>query len=269
MTAMTAALHAVNLRSSRRRSAPVKAFRSKVMALWYCAVTLAAVFTINWAYQVFRKPGELLAPFSAAFSKSPEATWQSYGSLFQKHSTEILSPEFLAALAQVESSGNPLAGTYWQWQWSWNPLEIYRPASSALGMYQITDGTFAEARRYCLRNQQVISEGPWHDLGSCWFNSFYLRTLPSHASELTAAHLHRSVITTLAAHGTPRASLAQKQRLAAVIHLCGKQRGARFVRRDFRVTPAERCGDHSLSGYLKKVELMKKRFARLRKSSLP
>ncbi len=27
---------------------------------------------------------------------------------------------------------------------------MYRPASSAVGMYQITDGTFAEARHLCI-----------------------------------------------------------------------------------------------------------------------
>jgi len=44
-----------------------------------------------------------------------------------------VSAEFLAALAQVENDGNPIATTYWRW--SWNPFEVYRPASSALGMF--------------------------------------------------------------------------------------------------------------------------------------
>ena len=57
-----------------------------------------------------------------------------------------MTPDFLAAIAQVEGSGNPVARTYWRWSWRRNFFEVYRPASSAVGMYQITDGTFAEAR---------------------------------------------------------------------------------------------------------------------------
>jgi hypothetical protein len=121
--------------------------------LRWCIVAIGAWFALNWIYQVVRKPGEILAPVSDSLAKSPESTWRSYGSLFEKHSTRIISPEFLAALAQVEGSGNPIASTYWRWRWSWNPFEIYRPASSAVGMFQITDGTFAEARKYCIRDQ--------------------------------------------------------------------------------------------------------------------
>ena len=131
-------------------------------------------------------------------------------------------------------------------------------------MFQITDGTFAEARKFCIRDHQVVIDGPWYDLRSCWFTSFYTRTLASHSSEMTAAYLHRSVINTLAAHRTPKIGLAQQQRLAAVIHLCGLKRGETFVMQGFRATAGERCGTHSLQRYLNKVELMKKQFARLR-----
>jgi hypothetical protein len=235
--------------------------------VWYCVIGIVGFFVLNWVYQVIRKPGEIFAPISASLSKSPESTWRSYGPLFEKHSTDIISPEFLAALAQVEGSGNPVARTYWRWQWSWNPFEIYRPASSAAGMFQITNGTFAEARKYCIRDHAVVTDGPWYDLHSCWFNSFYTRIIPSHSTEMTAAYLHRRVVNMLAARHSSRASLAQQQRLAAVIHLCGLKRGEIFVRRGFRVTADERCGTHSLERYLVQVDLLKKRFARLRRDS--
>jgi len=218
---------------------------------------------VNLIYQVARKPGEIFAPISGSLSKNPLSTWQSYGALFEEHSTNIISPEFLAALAQVESDGNPIARTYWRWQWSRNPFEIYRPASSALGMFQITDGTFGEARKYCIRNHTVVTDGPWYDLRSCWFNSFYVRILPSHATEMIAAYLHHSVVDTLAARRKAKVSLAQKQRLATVIHLCGLKVGETFVARGFRVAPGEVCGTHSLQRYLTQIDLMKKRFARL------
>jgi hypothetical protein len=85
---------------------------------------------------------------------------------------------------------------------------------------------------------------------------------------MTAAHLHRSVVDTLAAHRTPKVSLAQQQRLAAVIHLCGLKRGETFVTQGFRSTVGERCGTHSLQRYLNQVDLMRKRFARLRGISI-
>jgi len=231
-----------------------------------CVFAIGGFFVLNWIFQAIRKPGEILAPVSASLSKSPESTWRSYGPLFEKYSTNIISPEFLAALAQVEGSGNPIAHTYWRWQWSWNPFEIYRPASSALGMFQVTDGTFAEARKYCIRDHEIVTDGPWYDLSSCWFNSFYTRTLASHASEMTAAYLHRSVLATLAARRAAKVSPAQQQKLAAVIHLCGLKRGETFVTRGFRVSPGELCGTHSLRRYLMQVDLMRKRFAQLRRA---
>ena len=230
-----------------------------------CVFAIGGFFVLNWIYQAIRKPGEILAPVSASLSKSPESTWRSYGPLFEKYSTNIISPEFLAALAQVEGSGNPIAHTYWRWQWSWNPFEVYRPASSALGMFQITDGTFAEARKYCIRNHEIVTDGPWYDPNSCWFNGFYTRTLASHASEMTAAYLHRSVLNTLAARRAAKISPAQEQKLAAVIHLCGLKRGETFVAHGFRVSAGELCGTHSLRRYLVQVDLMRKRFAQLRR----
>ena len=130
-------------------------------------------------------------------------------------------------------------------------------------MFQITDGTFAEARKYCIRDHTVVTEGPWYDLRSCWFNSFYVRILPSHATEMIAAYLHQSVVDTLAARRKAKVSLAQKQRLATVIHLCGLKVGETFATRGFRVAPGELCGTHSLQRYLTQIDLMKKRFARL------
>ena len=93
--------------------------------------------------------------------RTPTETWESYGRIFRKHSTAVMAPDLLAALAQVEGSGNPIVRTYWRWTWTTHPFEIYRPASSAVGMYQLTDGTFELARRYCIHDHQVtISQDP-------------------------------------------------------------------------------------------------------------
>jgi hypothetical protein len=42
---------------------------------------------------------------------------------------------------------------------TWNPFAIYQPASSSVGMYQMTDAAFAEARHYCIRNHIVVVDG--------------------------------------------------------------------------------------------------------------
>ena len=246
-------------RSTRSRPAA----RGRYRVAGYALLAVGLFFAVNWAYHVVRKPTELLAPVSPVLAKTPRSTWAAYGHLFREHSTEVVSAEFLAALAQVEGKGNPIARTYWRWQWALNPFEIYRPASSAVGMFQITDGTFREARRYCIHDHAVARDGPWYEPASCWFNSLYSRVVPSDAIELTAAYLDQAVRDTLARHRTARARLEQKQALAAVIHLCGVKRGDAFVRRGFHAAPDERCGDHGLRHYLGQVSLLKRQFARL------
>src|SRR6202012_1889135 len=197
---------------------------------------------INWIYQVARKPSELFFPVSGTLYKSPAETWAEYAPIFKKFATEVMTPEFLAAIAQVEGSGNPVARTYWRWSWSSQPFEIYRPASSAVGMYQITDGNFSEARSYCIRDQAVVADGPWNACRSWWFNGLYSRVIPSHAVELTSAYLDRSVALILERRRIGPASLAQKQMLAALIHLCGAGAGDEFARRRFKLAEGERLG---------------------------
>jgi len=200
---------------------------------------------------------------SGTLSKTPRETWRQYQASFRAHATAVITPAFLAALSQVEGAGNPVARTYWRWRWTLQPFELYRPASSGVGMYQITDATFREAKHYCIRDNVAIERGPWYDLGSCWFNGLYTRTVPSHAIEMTSAYLHRRVAGALARHGITSAPLADRQKLAAVIHLCGAGAGAAFVREGLRVTPDQRCGDHTLAGYLGKVDAMRAVFRRL------
>jgi hypothetical protein len=212
---------------------------------------------------VARKPSEVFFPVSGSLAKVPAQTWREYGPLFETHSTTVITPDLLASLAQMEASGNPVARTYWRWRFSWNPFEVYRPASSAVGMFQITDGTFAEARRYCVHDHIVVEDGPWHDVRSCWFNALYTRVVPAHAVELTAALLDRTVAGILRRNGINRASPQQQQDLAAVVHLCGGGAGEAYARRGFRFNRGQRCGDHAASRYLASVNAMKRQFARL------
>ena len=183
-----------------------------VLALWSA---------VNWIYQVIRKPSELFFPVSGTLFKTPSETWDSYAPIFRRHSTKAITPELLAALAQQEGAGNPVARTYWRWSWRVRPFEIYRPASSSVGMYQMTDGTFAEAKNYCIHDHTLAQAGAWNDWQSCWLNGLYFRVIPSHAVELTAAYLDLHVAGALARHRIATASMREKEHLAAVIALYG------------------------------------------------
>jgi hypothetical protein len=227
-------------------------------------VVLILALVINWIFQVVRKPTELFFPVSATLYKTPTETWQQYAPLFRKYSTRVMTPELLAAMAQVEGSGNPVVRTYWRWSWTTpQPFEVYRPASSAVGMYQITDGNFTEARRLCIRHHVVVDDGPWNDWGSCWFNGLYARVLPGDAVELTSAYLDRNVAMILERHRLAPTPLQLKQQLAAVIHLCGAGAGDDYARRGLQLIPGQRCGDHEVRVYLARIEAMKAVFDRL------
>ena len=237
-----------------------------VQATIVVAVLAAMAIGVNWVYQVGRKPSELFFPISGSFYKDPAATWDAYGSLFERHSTTVMTPDLLAALAQVEGSGNPVVRTYWRFSLTDEPFEIFRPASSAVGMYQITDGTFAIARRYCIHRHEVVQQGPWYDFRSCWFNVLYTRTVPSHAVELTSAYLDRGVAEVLARYPALQVTLEQKQTLAAMMHLCGAGAANEYARRGLQLRAGQRCGDHDARSYAARVGSMQRRFRALASS---
>ncbi|OSI19708.1 MULTISPECIES: transglycosylase SLT domain-containing protein [Bradyrhizobium] len=220
------------------------------------AMLLAVLVLVNIAYQTVRKPTELFVLVGHALDKEPSDTWRRYGPLFRKHSTATITPELLAALAQVETSGNPLARTYWRWRWSFNPLAIYRPASSAVGLFQMLDAAYADAARFCVRGNAVTEAG-------CGSTFLYSRAIPSHAIELASVYLDRNLADVLARAGDVKASARERQDLAAFIHLCGAGPATAFARRKFQMAADERCGDHLVASYVARVNAMKRQFVRL------
>jgi hypothetical protein len=231
--------------------------------LFILCAALLSWLVLNWVFQVVRKPSELFFPVSGTLNKTPAETWRQYGPLFDRDSTRIMTPDFLAALAQVEASGNPVARTYWRWAWSVRPFELYRPASSAVGMYQITDGNFAEARRYCIHHHAVAEQGAWNDWHSCWFNALYTRVIPAHAVELTSAYLDHTVTDILERQKARVVTLQQAQELAAVIHLCGSGAGSAYAARGLKFLEGERCGDHEARAYVARVNAEQRVFRAL------
>lgn len=259
-------------RRAARRTRRGKGAGAIVVRTWRTAppalrLVLAAVLLValwagaNWLWHALHKPTELLFPLDEAFAKTPAQTWRDYGPIFRKHATRVISAEFLAALAQVESGANPLARTYWRWRPALDPFEVYRPASSALGMYQITDGTYAQARPAC-RDASPPADRTREE-APCWFDGLYSRLVPGEAIALTAQHLDRAVAAVLGPAGARGATLHQKRQLAAVIHLCGQGAGGAFVRRGLRPSPGQRCGDHGLNEYLERMDATQRVFARI------
>jgi hypothetical protein len=232
------------------------------------AVVLVLAVVVNGAYQLARKPTEIFFPVSGALYKSPAQTWRVYGPLFRRYATATIPAALLAALAQQEASGNPLVRTYWRWSWVERPFEIYRPASSAVGMYQITDGTFAQARHYCVHDHLLVREGAWNDWRSCWFNRLYLRVLPGDAVELTAAYLDLSVTQILARHAVA-ATAVRVRHVAATVHLCGAGAADAYVRRGLRFGAGEHCGDHDPRAYLQSIDELDAVFRRLADTTPP
>jgi hypothetical protein len=233
----------------------LKAAPKAIRLLVIAAGALAVFCATNLVYQVLRKPAEVFSPVSGTLNKTPLETWRRYGPLFREYSTAAISPELLAALAQVEGAGNPVATTYWRWRLTWNPLAIYQPASSSVGMFQMTDAAFTEARDHCIRHHTVVEDG-------CSFTLLNSRVFPSRAIELTAVFLDRKVTAVLAHRPKMAASARQKQELAAVIHLCGAGPANAFASRGFHLIAGKRCGDHDVAVYLAQVDAMKREFRR-------
>jgi len=224
-----------------------------VRILGIVATVLAVLSGINLIYQVLRKPTEVFAPVRGAFNKTPIETWRQYASLFREYSTASISPELLAALAQVESAGNPIARTYWRWGLISDPFAVYQPASSAVGMYQMTDPALSEAQGYCILHHSVVETG-------CSATLLHSRVVPRHATELTAVFLDRNLAAILGHRRKTKFSGQQREELAAIIHLCGAGPAKAFARRGFRLVPGERCGDHDVSAYLDQINAMKREF---------
>lgn len=241
-----------NLRAARRKLARVP--RAVQIAGGIAAVLLTLILS-NFIYHVIHKPTELFFFVGHRLDKEPAETWREYGPLFRTYATRSITPELLAALAQIESSGNPLDRTYWRWRFSFNPFAIYRPASSAVGLFQMTDPAYAEVSRFCIRANAVQDSG-------CGFGP-YIRVLPSHATELASIYLDRNVAAVLARASGAAPTPQQTQDLAAIVHLCGGGPATAYARRRFQMLAGEKCGDHSVAAYVARVNAMKRKFLQM------
>jgi hypothetical protein len=65
------------------------------------AILLPLLALTNLAYHVIRKPTELFFFIGHRLDKEPAETWRQYGPLFHTYPTGSITPELLAALAQL------------------------------------------------------------------------------------------------------------------------------------------------------------------------
>jgi hypothetical protein len=67
----------------------------------------------------------------------------------------------------------------------------------------------------------------------------------------------------LARFPTLRATLAQKQTLATMMHLCGAGAASAYARRGLTFAPGQRCGTHDARSYVGRVTNLQRRFKAL------
>ena len=96
-------------RTSRRLLAALRKSPPLLRFVLSGLLILLALAGTNWVYQVAHKPTEVLFPLDDTLNKSLRETWREYGPLFREHATAVMTPELLAALAQLEGAGNPVA----------------------------------------------------------------------------------------------------------------------------------------------------------------
>ena len=245
-----------------RRAARRLLRRARRMPPWGRAlVAVAALAAAGVGWQLARKPTEVLAVVVPSAPRTPARTWEDYRSLFEANATAVVRPELLAALAQAESGGDPLASPPWTLRWSANPLDLYGPASSAVGLLQMTDGNLQDASHLCVLDHEVAHAGEWRGLRPCWATGLRARIIPAHSIEMTAAWLDESVRQIVAAQRIRKLTPERQRRLAAVVHLCGKARAAEYARRGFWFAPGERCGEHDVAQYVARVDSLARTFA--------
>ena len=202
------------------------------------ALLLVLWLAVNWTYHAFNKPTEVLFPLDNALDKSPGENLAGVRLAVPRafhggHNAGVPRRDGAGRRRRQPGGADILALA--------TDVESPRVVSARVerGRHVPDHQRGVPGRAALLHSRPRGGRGrPLERLQSCWFNSLYTRTIPSHAIELTSATLDRSVANTLARHRIARATLRQKQDLAAVIHLCGPGTGHAYARRGFSDPPA-------------------------------
>ena len=220
------------------------------------AILLVAFSSRTSLYHVLRKPTELFVVAGHRFDKDPAETWRQYGPLFRSYATGTITPELLAALAQTESSGNPVARTYWRWRLSFNP---FSDLSARLQRGRPVPDDRSRFRGGRARTVSATTPSSYR----LRLRAPVFRAIPSHAVELASVYLDRHVAAVLA-RARCRSRKPAAEAGSGRLHPSLRRRpGHRFRAPQFQMAADERCGDHSVAAYVARVNAMKRQFLRL------
>jgi hypothetical protein len=229
-------------------------------------ILLTLLFGINFIFQIYKKPIELISIITQTRAKTLTQTWKDYGEFFTNSSTDIISPAFLAALAQKESSGNPLASPRWKLNFK-RPIDrIYSPPTTAFGLMQMTNPNFYDSSRLCYKAKNKRNSKSFDDCGRINMST---RIFPAHSIYLTARNLTYQVKKILKRRKRKKkATRDQIESLASITHLCGMGKGKRLLRSNFNVRKIGRCGSHSPINYVRDIKKLKKKFLLISKKAV-
>ena len=237
--------------------------KKKIKICITITIVLLCIPGINLIYQTITTPSHIFKWIPLSFKKTPKQTWQSYNRIFKKYSTPLVSKYFLAALAQIESSGDPLASSYWKLRITPKIRNIYSPASSAAGLFQITNHTFKESKKFCITKNKIITKSKFKKHPSCYLNSFFSRFIPSHSTQMVSARLHYYLNNFISKYKKHLNNTQSIEKLSSVIHLCGINRARNFIKKKMHFSKMPKCGDHNAYIFYKKLNKYKKYFIRI------
>jgi len=104
-----------------------------------------------------------------------------------------------------------------------------------------------------------MTDGNYGEARSRYFHS---RLSSSDSIEMSSAFLDSNVRKAAAA-ARRRVSLREKQKLAAVIHLCGPAKGPAMVRSGFDEAAMGSCGAQPVAPYVRRVMRYRAQFSRM------
>lgn len=217
--------------------------------VWLSVKLIMAILLLNLVFQIYQNPIHIFSFVSRPFSKTPQQTWKQYGEVFQELGDSHLTPELLAAIAQVESNGNPLAAPAWKVEATTDLAQIFAPASSAFGLMQITKGTFESMR--------IIAKSEGHP------TPIMTRLSARDQIQLSVLHLRRNIQEILGQKGWEKLDRKRTTSLASVIHLCGPEIGRRLTKSGFRAERLPRCGSHWPQVYIQRVWELRQTFEKM------
>jgi hypothetical protein len=179
----------------RTLTAALRAFRIVCLA----ALVLAAFSLTNLVYHVVRKPSELLFFVGGALDKGTDrnvaAVRAALPHVFHQHDHARAAGRAGAGRKHRQSGGAHLLALAAHLE----SLRRVQAASSAVGMYQMTDAAYAEAARYCrllgiTRFSRMRRLAPF----------FKLRVKSIRSKDLMAIYIGSSYVWPRPARGIPR-----------------------------------------------------------------